>query len=194
MEESLQDERVEQQQKIWVDDPMALVKHIDVIPSEGMSTAERYNTFSRLLVLLTIGTAFSRGASSATVTVVGLLWLWTLGKAQMTREANQNEFNQRSLIAARESKIMMRQTIHKGLEDGIFSLTKDNSAPFTSEVSTASKLMTNAREARNRVPIGMKIEEKIFSTRPPANYRLTEYSWLFARNPGPGKYDTGKHL
>jgi hypothetical protein len=159
-----------------------------------MSSIEKYNAFSRLLIALTFGAVLSKDVSNTTVGIVGILWFWLLSKADNLRDIAQIETNQNALVAVHENRRGIRKTIHEGLEDGVFTLTKDTSPPFTGEEETISRLMTNSREAPNRIPIAVKIDEKIYSTRPPTNYSLTEYAWLFARNPGPGKYDTGRSL
>jgi len=65
-------------ERFWLDDPNVLFKNLNIIPTADMSNAERLNSLTRLLVLVTLGLYFYGYEQYYVILVLGILLIVVL--------------------------------------------------------------------------------------------------------------------
>ncbi len=88
---------VDNSEKFWLNDPKALFKNWDIIPDSDMTNAERLNTLTRLLLVITAGMYFLGYDQYFTVFALGVLLIIIL-RSNQPREYFTPEITERQAL------------------------------------------------------------------------------------------------
>lgn len=161
---------------IWLQEPAVLINPpLDFIPKQKHTLEERYNAFSRSLLVLSFFIFFFRKTSNTVTMAIIVLWAWTIDQGTKIPKLNQTSHQATTNVSRLGNK---GSTVGPDITGITLKATKEDT----------DQLVYNIRESASRSMVAPTTETKIYATRPPVDEPKDGFSWLFETNTGPGKF------